>query len=279
MVEAIDRLLYKFLKTKQKQYLSSLLTKKQKQRLKRIIKPGKKQRQMEKMRRVKFRRYNLGFTERALADLKAFSHQDADLYLKHQVAWELAVYYANQYTESGAEKCIEIIEQALTVGKDEDDLRRSAILKAESSDILGEQKEAERVLAHASASKIHADLYLAQANLETSFRQRIRWINKIYDMHQITTVTCSPNDNLSPYDQLMAETNGLVFNNLENAPKVSVIIPVYNAEKTIQTALNAILNQTWARLEILVVDDIKKNSRSERKLRGFASPPAAAGNI
>lgn len=255
MVEAVDWFLYKLLKTKQKQYLSSLLTKRQKQRLRRIIKPGKKRTQMKKMKRVKFRLYNLGFTEKALADLKSFYDQNEDLYLKRQAAWELAVYYANQYTESGAENCLVIIEQALTEKKDVDDLRRAAILKAESLDILGEQEEAERVLAHASASKLHADLYLAQSNLETSYKQRVEWINKIYDMHQIARIACSTDDNFSPYDQMIAVKDGLVFNNLEESPKVSVIIPVYNAEKTIQTALNAILNQTWTKLEILVVDD------------------------
>ena len=38
-------------------------------------------------------------------------------------------------------------------------------------------------------------------------------------------------------------------------PLVSVIIPVYNREKTIVRALRSVLNQTYANYEIIVVND------------------------
>lgn len=39
------------------------------------------------------------------------------------------------------------------------------------------------------------------------------------------------------------------------SPFVSVVVPAYNAEKTISLALNAILDQTYKNMEIIVVDD------------------------
>lgn len=38
-------------------------------------------------------------------------------------------------------------------------------------------------------------------------------------------------------------------------PKVSVIIPVYNAEKYIERTLNSIKNQTYKNIEVIVIDD------------------------
>ncbi|MDP2597676.1 glycosyltransferase [Alteromonas stellipolaris] len=37
--------------------------------------------------------------------------------------------------------------------------------------------------------------------------------------------------------------------------KVSVIVPVFNAEKTIKTSLNSLLSQSWENIEIIVIDD------------------------
>lgn len=37
--------------------------------------------------------------------------------------------------------------------------------------------------------------------------------------------------------------------------KVSIIVPVFNAEKVISTSINSLLNQSWKNLEIIVVDD------------------------
>lgn len=51
--------------------------------------------------------------------------------------------------------------------------------------------------------------------------------------------------------------------NLLPCPKVSVIIPVYNAEKYIGEALDSILNQTLQDFEVIVVDDCSKDSSPE----------------
>ena len=38
-------------------------------------------------------------------------------------------------------------------------------------------------------------------------------------------------------------------------PSVSIIVPVYNAEKTIERCVNSILNQTYKDFELLLLDD------------------------
>ncbi|WP_071188886.1 glycosyltransferase family A protein [Trichormus sp. NMC-1] len=38
-------------------------------------------------------------------------------------------------------------------------------------------------------------------------------------------------------------------------PKISVIIPVYNSEKTVAETLDSVLAQTYGDLEVIIVDD------------------------
>mgnify|MGYP002510716303 FL=1 len=45
-------------------------------------------------------------------------------------------------------------------------------------------------------------------------------------------------------------------------PKVSIIIPVYNAEKYIQTTVDSVLSQTFSDWELLLIDDCSKDHTS-----------------
>jgi glycosyltransferase involved in cell wall biosynthesis len=49
----------------------------------------------------------------------------------------------------------------------------------------------------------------------------------------------------------------------QNGPLVSVLIPAYNAEKTIADTLRSVLSQTWTRKEIIVVNDGSKDATLE----------------
>ncbi|MBP2257427.1 glycosyltransferase [Virgibacillus alimentarius] len=264
IVGSMDWFLYTFLSTKQKEVIAGMFTKKQKETLKRIIKPGKKRAQMKKVERIKFRIYELGIVQRGLAELKECCNQDEDLYLKRRAAWELALYYADQYSKDGARNCLTYIEQATKSVKDEDELRRAAVLKAESYKMLGEAEEAKRVLTHALSLKAHPDLYLAQANLATSLDERKKRINQVYEFYSTAPITIAKADGvLSAYDRIETQMDGLLYNNLDDAPKVSVIIPAYNSETSIHTAIESMLSQTWTNLEILVVDDCSTDNTKE----------------
>ena len=51
--------------------------------------------------------------------------------------------------------------------------------------------------------------------------------------------------------------------NIERGPVVSVLMPAWNAEKTIEYAINSILEQTWQPLELIIVDDASTDNTWE----------------
>lgn len=257
-VELVDWALYKALSTKQKQRLSSILTVKQKNMLKSIIKPGKKRTQLKKVERLKYRLYNLGFYDRALADLKELFLHDEDAYTRRLAGWELALWHANKYTQEDARECLTYIDAVISDSKDEVLLRRAAILRAECYDLLGEQKKGMEMVEAAIAHKPHPDLYLSAANLEESMEKRMTWINKALSSYNVLPVELS-GKNVDPYDQLDVVVPG-ENTTIENEPKVTIIIPAYNAEDIIHTAIDSMLMQTWRNIEIIVADDYSSDN-------------------
>ena len=215
----------------------------------------RKRKAKNKIKKLKYNLYDLGFTEKALAELTKESKTSDNPYTRRYAAWELALMYANQYNKEGAEKCLTFLSQAEKRVKNRDFLRRLAILKAESYDIIGRVTEAKDVISHALASQKHADLYLARANLETSFTERVKWMNKalkLYgiqelDRHAVIGKTC--------YDRLRTKNQKNVELIDNTKEKVTIIVPAYNAEDGIRTTLDSLLVQTWTNLEIIVADD------------------------
>ena len=57
---------------------------------------------------------------------------------------------------------------------------------------------------------------------------------------------------------------------MKKSPLISIVVPVYNAEKTIETCVNSIKNQTYKNLEIILVDDGSKDE-SFKKCEKLAS--------
>ena len=45
--------------------------------------------------------------------------------------------------------------------------------------------------------------------------------------------------------------------------KISIIVPIYNSEKTLKSCLKSILNQTYKNLDIILIDDGSTDKRGE----------------
>lgn len=104
----------------------------------------------------------------------------------------------------------------------------------------------------------HPDLCLARANLladhdtdVATMEQRLAWINRPLLAHGLAPIL--PRDAGRPLSLDNLRGADVVANG--DGPLVSVIMPVWNAEQTVATALRSLFAQSWRNLEILVVDD------------------------
>lgn len=251
---SFEWVIYQLLNEKQREFLKNSLSENQKRLIRRLLFSGQMHR--KQVNSVKHRLYNLGFTKRGLAELQELCSEENEPYLRRLAAWELALWHANQYSEDGARRCLELLPLSIEGEKNPARLRQAAIMEAECYDLLGEVDAAKKVITGALELGAHPDLYLAAANLESTPSARVDWINKTFELYGTSPIILHESEDRPVYDRLAHE-----YKQQENIrtsgdqPKVTVIMPVYNAEDVIQTALNAMLAQTWTNLEVLVVDD------------------------
>ncbi|GAA3712714.1 hypothetical protein GCM10022421_19980 [Oceanisphaera sediminis] len=97
----------------------------------------------------------------------------------------------------------------------------------------------------------------ALARLMLPQHHRLTTLNRFFQAHALCPVELqNPNAGLM-LDNLAAHTVPAVQRRhwWQRQPLVTVIMPCYNAEATIATALRSLQQQSWQNLEILVVDD------------------------
>jgi len=208
---------------------------------------------------LKRRLLGLGFRDRALTDFHKLIAEGANSYLRSTAAWELAVWHANRYTADDAREVLNLLNALDPAEMDEEWTRRAAILKFESLQILGEREDAREVLDNALAKASHGDLHLALTRLEDAPDARLAAVNSVLEAHGLEPVTLTAaREGVTVYDRLHAAAPPT-----DATARVSVIIPVFNAEATIGTAIRSLLDQTWSDIEILVSDDCSTDGTAE----------------
>lgn len=200
----------------------------------------------------KYRLYQLGFIDRTLKDLAHLLEKTSDRYLKRQVAWELALWHAGQYSIEDAKKSLFYLKIALKGEKRTDQVRRIALLMAECYEKIGERKQAKKILDETLCYMEHPDLYFAYANLEENIQLKLKWMNKVFLYYRLQPITFQERTKRVTYENLQTKS---IKRSIESGPKVSIILPAYNFASGIQIAIESILEQTWKNIELIIVDD------------------------
>lgn len=112
--------------------------------------------------------------------------------------------------------------------------------------------------------------------------EKLHMLNQLFMAHDLTLLCV---DTAAELDQLQAVNVKPTWYKLlvpvSTQPKVTVIVPCFNASKTLPTALTSLLAQTYRNLEILVADDcstdnsaalVQQFAAQDRRIRLVALP-------
>ncbi|MBB5147477.1 hypothetical protein HNQ35_002706, partial [Cerasibacillus quisquiliarum] len=189
VVGPIDWFVYTVLNEKQRRTITGLISENVKHKLKQLTSGGKYRAQRQRLQQIKRHLYNFGFMSKGLDDLKTFLHTTEDDHVKRLIAWELAQWYANDYSKEQAKKALTYLDIAKHGEKDNEQLRRIAIIEAEMYDILEDHTSGRKVINDALETEVHPDLYFALGNLEETLEGRLHYFNRVMALYDLAPIT------------------------------------------------------------------------------------------
>jgi glycosyltransferase involved in cell wall biosynthesis len=203
-----------------------------------------------------------GFSRYALRDLERLRRSRFASPAEQSVAaWALARWYALQ---QNYERALDYVVFMRTVESRESKRKGQVLLEVDCLIQLGYPEEARKILDYElERSGYDPDLCLAYANTYVpannsqpgpeADEQRLEWTNRVFVSAGFAPIQKADPQKSLTIDNVAAPTAEHQDN--ERFPKISVIVPAYNALDTIGAALKSILEQTWPNLEVIVVDD------------------------
>ena len=210
-----------------------------------------------------------GFAHRALVELKEWWTQTDDPDERAYASWALARWYATASDWPAAMPFISRLAGKLPsyLGHLGPVLLCTEVLLRNDCQALAKTYVQQAIGRHGR----QADLCLAAANArlptrlgdeESESELRLIWLNLAWAAADLVPVTRRNMGAPLSLDNLKVEL--IPPSPRGRQPKISVIMPAFNAEEFIETALHSLLRQSWRNLEIIVVDDCSTDATVER---------------
>ncbi|WP_462401989.1 glycosyltransferase [Pseudomonas sp. Marseille-QA0332] len=211
-----------------------------------------------------------GFAKPALSELQSWWQETSDSEEQTYAAWALARWFASTAQWPSALPFVPhllgelppyighfgatLLAVEILLRNDQRELAQACV--QEAIDLRGRQ----------------ADLCLAAANVGLPVAdndgypepmRRLAWFSRIFNERGLAPISLRDSQASLTLDNLRSEAAAL-SGPAKKQPKISVIMPAFNAEAFIETALRSLLAQSWSNLEILVVDDRSTDATVER---------------
>lgn len=197
-----------------------------------------------------------GFSEKAAVELMSiFDNIESSLYERSYASWALAKWHI---ANSRWKDAVPYLQYAYASTQPTYDSLMVTTCLIEALLQNGCHNEASKCLQNALVKFVyHPDLYLCATNIlkgasnHKDSELRLKSLNSIFSKYQLNTINTAPLAPLS-LDNLQSITT---TPQSIDGPRVTVIVPAYNASNHIKAALTGLINQTWSNLEIIVIDD------------------------
>ncbi|MBI4921059.1 MAG: glycosyltransferase family 2 protein [Devosia nanyangense] len=218
--------------------------------------PNADPRAVETIRLHRLRMLSCGYSERGRRQLVDWAGESTDIALRRRALWELANWHRSRNTQEDRELSLDYFGKLLDIENRASRIVQARIRRSQLRSALGEPAAAHAELDALAAVRDHEDVVLARADISHEVETRLGALNATFRKLELSEITLLPDDGGTAFDRLTSVSAAPGADDGEPPlPLISVIVPAYNAETTIGTAIRSLQMQTHRNIEILVVDD------------------------
>ena len=192
-----------------------------------------------------------GFSQLSLRQLKElYSNASVEQSIRFFAIWHAARWF---YFLGDFEKALSLSRLAIKEIEFKVFGKTGVLMHAFCLQKTGKYAESEEFIrSYYQDSNFDEDILLSLINCSDKAKKKLSILNQVYQRHDLESLTLK-NENEELSFENLAPGKGLV--ECMGGALVSVIVPCFNAEQSIETALGSLVAQSWKNLEIIVVDD------------------------
>lgn len=181
--------------------------------------------------------------------------------------WHLGRWY---HFNEQFERALDIVRKVREIDEAQVRQKRFVMLESFCHIALSDTEKAATILsAYLLRKPKDSDALLAASNVCCSTdHDKINFINSVYKNNQLCEVG-KIDENLPLSIANIKGVGGVPV----EGELVSVIMPIFNAEKNIDAAIHGLLNQTWKNIEIIAVDDVSTDGTFQKLVEWSEKDP------